>query len=68
MNLLLPNTICLVLLAKLDHILSSLKPYGDKCGLGFDQNASILKTTPINKGKINFVPSTCVDDIAPRVV
>jgi hypothetical protein len=29
--------------AKLVHILSSQKPYGDKCGLGFDKNASTSK-------------------------
>jgi hypothetical protein len=37
--------------AKLDHILSSQKPYGYKYGLGFDQNTSTSKTTPVNNRK-----------------
>lgn len=37
--------------AKLDHILSSQKPYGYKYGLGSDQNAFTSKSTPVNKRK-----------------
>jgi hypothetical protein len=48
--------------------LSFQKPYGDKCGLDFDPNASTSKTTPLNEGKTIFVPLACIDDIAPKVV
>jgi hypothetical protein len=52
--------------AKLDCILSSQKPFEDKCGLGFDKSASALKITLVNKGKTFFVPP-CVEDV-PIVV
>jgi hypothetical protein len=46
---------------KLDHILNSHKPFGDKCGLGFDKCASTSKTPPVNKEKINYVPPMPVE-------
>lgn len=41
-SLILDNSL---LVDKLKHILSSQKPFGDKCGLGFDKNASTSKIT-----------------------
>jgi hypothetical protein len=42
------------------------KALGDRCDLGFDNDASSSKDTTINQGKIIFVPPVCLDNPSPR--
>lgn len=42
--------------SKLNKIFGFQKPYGDKCGLGFDQKASTSKSPLVNKGKMILFP------------
>ncbi|GLT55307.1 hypothetical protein SLA2020_284430 [Shorea laevis] len=55
------------LTSSLSKIISFQKSYGDKCGLGLVHNAYCSKGAPINKGKMNFVPSFMLLNNAPRI-
>lgn len=55
---------------KLDKLLSFQKPYENRCGLGFESEASTSKNPPSFQGKLLFVPPTIEEEpsssLSPR--